>query len=986
MYPMITISFRTTSSSWSAPTALGGVGVVALLFFTALLPSANAQSGDGCLQFVNNQRYFCSGQYYTSCIQITNSDWVARRDGGTEMCASDRSSIPTATLTASKTDLRQGESFALTWSSNNATACTGTGFSTGGATSGSLTLRPADDTSYSVVCTKQSLIWAKTSGPTTTNLSGSCSPTGLTQTGACPAQEGTGCATLNSACTTTFRDPDAGFCRTTRTTYQCQGQTQSATASASVTVRDVSVTLTSNPGTVASGGSATLSWNVTGATTCTSNGFNWGNQMSGSTTVTPKDSTSYSLVCNNGTPQISGSWRYKETDTSDLSCSGSTLCTPYSNNDSRLPYGPVPSCSPLNPSGTSCTQSGAICKNGYWDAGANQSPYKTDLYECTATGSTGSSDADSASVTVTRVADLVGQVGGAVTVNRNQPVTLYGGVANEGTADASYFPNVIQVCDENCATVNQVLEATPASSLAAGGWQQVSASYTPASPNRQFYRVCANLNRSLVNVHTESNYGNNCSGWQNLTVTSNALSVSCVASPDDTLTNESVTWEAFVNNPGGGSSGQSWQLTSSGGNTKVCSGGSNTTAFQNTCPDGVYNGASCSTNQVGTKCKVAQDQDACEADGGTVYGSVEHYYCRANSTNAPNYTYSWSGTDGLSGTSKQVAKSYSTVGTKQGTVSVQGSDGTTGTASCQAIIAAPPSVPDLTAGGITPTTASLGQTRALSGTVTNSGRALARASRSYFEVIAPNPKGNRTSIVTTSAIAAGAGDASSFNYTFSYSGSYSARICADWYGEVNESNEGNNCGPWTSIAVSEAPVGSSVSCSVNTQSAVVGGSVTYTAHPVAAATSPYSWTGSDGATGFGNTSTAVRTFAAPGNYGMQVRATRASTPAQCPLVSVAAGWCTGGTPELSIEASQTRVRSGQSVNLEWTARGVIGNGTECTVVGPGVSWRSAVTVAPACSAGGTASPTITTQSTYTLTCGAATDSVTVNVIPNFQEF
>lgn len=301
-------------------------------------------------------------------------------------------------------------------------------------------------------------------------------------------------------------------------------------------------------------------------------------------------------------------------------------------------------------------------------------------------------------------------------------------------------------------------------------------------------------------------------------------------------------------------------------------------------------------------------------------------------------------------------------------------------------VSAAPAGADLTAGAITPTTAALGQSKALSGTISNIGGAAASASRSYFELTAPNAKGNTTSVANTPALAAAAGSAASFNYTFSYAGNYAVRVCADWYGEVTELNEGNNCGPWTDIAVSEAPISSSVSCTVSPASGVVGGSVTYTASPVGAATSPYTWTGSDGATGFGSGSTAVRTFSAPGTYGMQVAATNASGSAQCPLVSVTAGWCASAATDLTITATPARVRSGQSTNLNWNATGVNGQNATCSVTGPGVSWTSSVTAGPSCSASGTATTVISTQSTYTLTCGAYSESVTVNVIPSFQEF
>jgi hypothetical protein len=59
---------------------------------------------------------------------------------------------PTASLSANPTTITSGGSSTLTWSSTNATSCTGTGFSTGNAISGTTPVSPAATTTYSVNC------------------------------------------------------------------------------------------------------------------------------------------------------------------------------------------------------------------------------------------------------------------------------------------------------------------------------------------------------------------------------------------------------------------------------------------------------------------------------------------------------------------------------------------------------------------------------------------------------------------------------------------------------------------------------------------------------------------------------------------------------------------------------------------------------------------------------------------------------------------
>ena len=60
---------------------------------------------------------------------------------------------PTAVISAAPQTIGSGDSSTLSWSSTNATSCTGTNFSTSGATSGTVVVSPAASTVYTVSCT-----------------------------------------------------------------------------------------------------------------------------------------------------------------------------------------------------------------------------------------------------------------------------------------------------------------------------------------------------------------------------------------------------------------------------------------------------------------------------------------------------------------------------------------------------------------------------------------------------------------------------------------------------------------------------------------------------------------------------------------------------------------------------------------------------------------------------------------------------------------
>jgi len=131
----------------------------------------------------------------------------------------------------------------------------------------------------------------------------------------------------------------------------------------------------------------------------------------------------------------------------------------------------------------------------------------------------------------------------------------------------------------------------------------------------------------------------------------------------------------------------------------------------------------------------------------------------------------------------------------------------------QLIINPPGGTPDLTAGGVTPTSATVGTAVTLTASISNIGTAGTGASFSNFFQVCSVPGGcavpTDLSATTMSALANGASANTTRLYTFPSATTYSARACADKTssaggGVIAESNEGNNCGAWTDVTVSPA--------------------------------------------------------------------------------------------------------------------------------------------------------------------------------------
>jgi hypothetical protein len=85
-------------------------------------------------------------------------------------------------------------------------------------------------------------------------------------------------------------------------------------------------------------------------------------------------------------------------------------------------------------------------------------------------------------------------------------------------------------------------------------------------------------------------------------------------------------------------------------------------------------------------------------------------------------------------------------------------------------------------------------------------------------------------------------------------------------------------------------------------------------------------------------------------------------------------------PSVTITASPTRVKSGDSSTIAWTSYDTTG----CTITKNGQSWKSGTS-------GNVADSALTAQTTYVATChttagSTVTSTVVVNVDPQFNEF
>ncbi len=180
----------------------------------------------------------------------------------------------------------------------------------------------------------------------------------------------------------------------------------------------------------------------------------------------------------------------------------------------------------------------------------------------------------------------------------------------------------------------------------------------------------------------------------------NSVTASCFANPTSVKTGEYVSWIATYSG-GNGAYTLNWSGSDSLIGTSQYVSKSYTTAGSKSATVSVTsNGSTVTANCSATVTDAGTNNNNNGSNSLpiTAYCSANPYSVYTNATTTwtvvayggSNYTYSWSGTDGLTGSSTSVLKSYSTAGQKTGTVAVGSSvSSSTANVNCNASVLAP---------------------------------------------------------------------------------------------------------------------------------------------------------------------------------------------------------------------------------------------------------------------------------------------------------
>ena len=662
---------------------------------------------------------------------------------------------PTATLTASATSVNAGQPVTLTWSSQRATyGCSGTNFNTGGTASGSATVNPSVTTTYQIFCSN-----------------------------------------------------DEGDANASRTV--------TVTAGTPAPV----VSLSASPSALTTGQSSTLTWSATNATSCTKN-FGSGTAVSGSTSVTPSTTSTYSVTCTGAGGTGSQSATVTVTAPPLPTVSFSISPTSVGVNQPA-----IATWSSTN--ATSCT--GNFDTNNLTSGSQTISAPGNTTFSVTCTGPGGS-----------RSASQLLYVSGGV----YQLLQMTNNEADQSKwtdIGGSECQPVPYECNWTCQASR--VGDTCRAYYCPGGWWKYWERFECTDTTEEWvdmgcgaadtYNATCNPTQEEVDIDCDDDemlqgYNdyflpaceppNNPFREQRRCVPHAscvpAIAASCSASPASPTTGQSVAWTASASG-GTGTYTYSWSGTDSLSGTAASVSKTYSSVGTKSATVTVTSGGNTKTATCSVPVSAALTASCSVSPTSALMGQSVTWSASA-SGGTGSYGYSWSGTDGLSGSTQTVSKAYGSIGTKTGSVTVSsGSSSLTVTCGNSVAVAGQP---DLTAGSTTFTPVWgmpwpwVGMPHTFNSTASNIGNATATNFPNMFWIENLLLFG-----ANNLSLSPGASGSLSGTHTFTSPGTYNIRSCADfttgWGTTVSESDENNNCGPWYSVRVAPTPTtGLSASC------------------------------------------------------------------------------------------------------------------------------------------------------------------------------
>jgi hypothetical protein len=236
---------------------------------------------------------------------------------------------PTVILAASPSKIVSGSTSELVWTSKNATACTAAGGWAGAkAISGKASVAPKSTTTVTLTCTGAggsalaTAVITVTPAPTpptpavTLTATATTIPSGSTSTLKWSSKNVTACARSGGWTGTEAVSGSLVVSPMSTTTYilACTNSAGTAQSATKITVNSAApppaptATLKAGASSITSGGSTTLTWSSTNASSCTASGGWTGTEAaSGTKSVSPAATTTYALDCtgSGGKAQVS---------------------------------------------------------------------------------------------------------------------------------------------------------------------------------------------------------------------------------------------------------------------------------------------------------------------------------------------------------------------------------------------------------------------------------------------------------------------------------------------------------------------------------------------------------------------------------------------------------------------------------------------------------------------------------------------------------